>query len=158
MGYPHHRELMNDTYVYLNFWVSRHFFFFFQRESLGSGLPNIRGATSGPKLGNYPQWQRWRLRTQSYRYASFPQLSAPQTLCSPTEACHAYCREITREERCEHHTNPQPVHLILSPPPFSLKNKLGFVVPVKLSESCPQTRSLFVAHIKWCLLSISSQY
>lgn len=46
------------------------FLFLFQRESLGSGLLNIRGATSGPKLRNYPQWQRWRLKTRSCWYAS----------------------------------------------------------------------------------------
>lgn len=71
--------------------------------------------------------------------------------------CHAYCREITKVEHRERHTNPRPVHLVLSPPTLSLKNKLGFVVPVKPPESYPKTHSLFVAHIKWCLLSILSQ-
>lgn len=50
------------------FWSSP--LFSFQRESLGSASPNIRGASSGPKHGAYPRRQRRSPRTPHCRYAS----------------------------------------------------------------------------------------
>jgi len=91
------------------------FLFLFLRGSLGYGLLNISGATSGPKRRDYPQWQRCRPRTEIYWY-SMPPHFAICTLDSleSCRGCHAYCQEITGVELCEQHKNPQPVHLILS--------------------------------------------
>lgn len=57
------------------FWSS--LLFSFQRESLGSASPNIRGATSGPKLGAYPRRQRRLLRMLCCRYAPPPPSLGP---------------------------------------------------------------------------------